>query len=95
MTRNPLLADIAIAVALTILVLIILPGLAVVALIAVAVLLVCAISFAIGAVRRRRTRALPPRRGGRPPGQSARSAPVMTPSSMGPARSSRRPTAER
>jgi hypothetical protein len=57
--RNPLLVDLAIAVAVTILALIILPGLAVVAILAFAVLLVCGASVVIGALRRRRAR--PPR----------------------------------
>ena len=49
-----LLVDVAIAVALTIVVLIVSPGLAVVAILAVAVLLVCGVSFAIVGWRRRR-----------------------------------------
>ena len=59
MKRNPLLADVAIAVALTILVLIVLPGVAVVAIVAVVVVLVCGASLAVGALRRRRVQ--PPR----------------------------------
>ena len=56
MTRNTLLVDLAIAVAITLVVLVILPGLAVVAIVAAAVLLVCGVSFAVGAWRRRRAR---------------------------------------
>ena len=57
--RNPLLVDVAIAVALTVLVLIVVPGLAVVAILAVIVVLVCGASFVVAALRRRRAR--PPR----------------------------------
>jgi uncharacterized protein HemY len=56
MRRNTLLVDLAIAVALTVLVLIIAPGLAVVAIIALLVLLVCGVSFAVMGWRRRRGR---------------------------------------
>jgi F0F1-type ATP synthase assembly protein I len=55
-TRNTLLVDLAIAVAITVLLLIVLPGLAVVAILAVLVVLVCGITFALGAWRRRRAR---------------------------------------
>jgi hypothetical protein len=54
--------DAAIAVALTIFVLIVAPGLAVVAILAVAVLLVCAVSWALTGRRRRREYRRPPRR---------------------------------
>lgn len=50
-----LLVDIALAVAAAILVLILAPGLAIVAILALAVLLVCAVSFAIAGWRGRRT----------------------------------------
>jgi len=61
MRRNTLLVDLAIAVALTVLVLIISPGLAVVAIIALLVLLVCGVSFAAVGWRRRRARHRAPR----------------------------------
>jgi len=51
--RGTLLVDLAIALAVTILVLILLPGLAVVAILALAVLIVCGVSFAVVAWRRR------------------------------------------
>ena len=57
--RNPLLVDVAIAVALTILVLIVVPGVAVVAIVAVVVVLACGASLVVAALRRRRAR--PPR----------------------------------
>ena len=59
MRRNPLLIDLAIAMALTILLLIVLPGLAVVAIVAFVVLLACLVSLVVGTLRRRRAR--PPR----------------------------------
>jgi Flp pilus assembly protein TadB len=63
MRSNPLLVDLAIAVALTIFVLIVTPGLAVVAILAVAVLVVCGISWVFaGRRRRRRAYRRPPRR---------------------------------
>ena len=62
MRRATLLVDIALALAVTMLVLILGPGLAVVALLAVAVLGVCAASFLIGGWRRRRARGRSSRR---------------------------------
>jgi len=59
--RNILLTDVAIALALAGLVLILSPGLAIVAILAVAVLVVCGVSFAVGGVRRRRVRRRMPR----------------------------------
>ena len=56
MRRNTLLVDLAIAVAITILVLILAPGLAVVAIVALAVLVVCGVSFAVVRWRRRGAR---------------------------------------
>ena len=53
MTPNTLLVDLAIALAITILVLILLPGLAVVAIVALAVLVLCGVSFAVTRWRRR------------------------------------------
>jgi hypothetical protein len=53
MTRNTLLIDAAIAAVLTILVVVLSPGLAVVGLIALVVVLVCTISFAFDLRRRR------------------------------------------
>jgi drug/metabolite transporter (DMT)-like permease len=53
--RNVLLVDVAIALALAGLVLILSPGLAIVAIVAVAALLVCGVSFAIAGVRSRRS----------------------------------------
>ncbi len=58
MSRNPLLVDAAIALVLAIFVLIISPGLAVVGLVGLLIVLVCAISF--GLDRRRRRRRLDP-----------------------------------
>jgi uncharacterized protein HemY len=63
--RNTVLVDAAIAVALTVLVLIIAPGLAVVALLALLVVVVCGVSFAVVGWRRRRAR-LARRRASRP-----------------------------
>ena len=56
MRRNTLLVDLGIALALTILVLILVPGLAVVAIIALAALVVCGVSFAVTRWRRRSAR---------------------------------------
>ena len=56
MRRNILLVDLAIALALAGLVLILAPGVAIVAILAVTVLLVCGLSFAVGGVRRRQAR---------------------------------------
>ncbi len=53
MSRGVLLADLAIAVVLAALVLIVAPGLAVVAMIALVVIVVCAVSFALEARRGR------------------------------------------
>jgi drug/metabolite transporter (DMT)-like permease len=52
--RNVLLVDVALAVALAAIVLIVAPGLAVVGIIAVLALIVCGLSFGIGTIRRRR-----------------------------------------
>lgn len=57
MRRNTLLIDAGIAAILTILVVVLSPGLAVVGLIALVVVLICAVSFARDARRRKRTRA--------------------------------------
>jgi uncharacterized protein HemY len=54
--RNLLLFDVAVALALAGLVLILAPGLAVVAIVAVVALVVCGVSFAVGRWRRRRAR---------------------------------------
>jgi hypothetical protein len=54
--RNTLLADLAIALAIAGLVLIIAPGLAIVAILAVLALVICAASFAFVGWRRRRAR---------------------------------------
>jgi hypothetical protein len=64
-TRNTLLVDTGIALALTVLVLILLPGLAVVAILALFVLVVYGVSFAVVGWRRRRAR-LARRRASRP-----------------------------
>ena len=61
MKRNTLLVDVAIAVAITIVVLIVLPGLAVVAILAALVLVVCGASFAVVGWHRRRVRRRAPR----------------------------------
>ena len=53
MTRSVWIADLAIAVVLAALVLIVAPGLAVVAIIALVVIVVCAVSFALDARRGR------------------------------------------
>jgi ABC-type bacteriocin/lantibiotic exporter with double-glycine peptidase domain len=58
MSRNTLLIDLGIAVVLAVLVVVISPGLAVVGLLALLVLLICGISFAIDLRRRRRTNPL-------------------------------------
>ena len=54
MRRQTLLIDVAIAVVLTILVLILAPGLAIVAILGLIVLVVCGVSSAVGAWRVRR-----------------------------------------
>ena len=56
MKRNTLLADRAIALAIAGLVLILAPGLAIVAILAVLALVICAVSFAFVGWRRRRAR---------------------------------------
>lgn len=56
MTRNTLLVDVAIAAILTILVVVLSPGLAVVGLIALAVVVICVVSFVLDARRRKRRR---------------------------------------
>jgi ABC-type bacteriocin/lantibiotic exporter with double-glycine peptidase domain len=61
MRRNTLLVDAGIAVVLAILVIVISPGLAVVGLLAILVLLVCAVSFGVDRLRRRRRRTNPAR----------------------------------
>jgi len=61
MSRNALLIDAGIAAVLAILVLVIAPGLAVVGLLALLVVIVCAISFVFD-LRRRRSHRLSPRR---------------------------------
>jgi ABC-type bacteriocin/lantibiotic exporter with double-glycine peptidase domain len=60
-SRNTLLIDAGIAAALAILILVIAPGLAVVGLLALLVVIVCAISFVLD-LRRRRSDRLSPRR---------------------------------
>lgn len=55
MRRNVLLVDVVIALALAGLVLILAPGLAIVAIVAVVALLVCGVSFAIAGARKRRS----------------------------------------
>jgi predicted lysophospholipase L1 biosynthesis ABC-type transport system permease subunit len=61
MRRNTLLVDAAIALALAGLVLIVAPGLAIVAILAVAALVVCGLSFAFTGWRGRRARRRAPR----------------------------------
>ena len=61
MRRNTLLVDVLIALALAGLVLIVAPGLAVVAILAVAALVVSGVSFAIGGWRRQRAHRRAPR----------------------------------
>ena len=56
MRRNTLLADLAIALAIAGLVLILAPGLAIVAILAVLALVICVLSFAFVGWRRRRAR---------------------------------------
>jgi uncharacterized protein HemY len=56
MRRNTLLVDAAIALAVTALALILAPGLAVVGILALLVLLVCGVSFAVAGWRGRRAR---------------------------------------
>jgi hypothetical protein len=60
MRRNTLLIDAGIAAALAIFVLIVAPGLAVVGLLAILVVLVCAVSFGLDARRRKRSSGPPP-----------------------------------
>lgn len=62
MNRNTLLIDAAIAVILAIVAIVVAPGLAVVGLLAILVLLVCAVSFAVDRRRKRRSTASRPRR---------------------------------
>ena len=62
MRRNTLLVDLAIALAVTIFVLILGPGLAVVAILALAVLIVCGVGFAVTRWRRRGARRASSRR---------------------------------
>lgn len=72
MRRNTLLVDAGIAVVLAILVVVISPGLAVVGLLALLVLLVCAVSFAIDLRKRRRSNPLNDLRTSRAENSSAR-----------------------
>jgi ABC-type bacteriocin/lantibiotic exporter with double-glycine peptidase domain len=74
MARNALLIDCTIAAILTILVVVLAPGLAVVGLAAILVVLVCAISFALDRRSRSRRRSRKPvtRARSRPPTQSRR-----------------------
>jgi hypothetical protein len=62
LTRNPLLTDVAIAVLAAILILVLTPGVAVAGIIALLVLLACAITLAFDSRRRRRPGSLRPRR---------------------------------
>jgi hypothetical protein len=62
MTRNPIWTDVAIALIVAAIVVVVAPGLAVVGIIALIVLLVCAVSLAYGARRRARSRAAGRRR---------------------------------
>lgn len=55
MTRNTLMIDAAIAAILTVLVVVLSPGLAIVGLIAILVIIVCGVSFALDSRRRRRS----------------------------------------
>jgi hypothetical protein len=72
MRRNTLLIDVGIALVLAILVVVISPGLAVVGMLALVVLLVCAISFGIDRRRkRRRTNPVNDLRRSRPPNPGA------------------------
>jgi hypothetical protein len=77
--RNVLLVDAAIAVAVAVFVLIIAPGLAVVGMLALLVIVICLVSFAIDGWRHRPRQPRPPRRAPRrppprrpPPPRSAR-----------------------
>jgi ABC-type bacteriocin/lantibiotic exporter with double-glycine peptidase domain len=54
-SRRTLLVDLAIAAVLTILIVVLSPGLAVVGLVAALIVVICALSFALEARRRRRT----------------------------------------
>jgi hypothetical protein len=67
MRRNTLLIDAGIAVLLAVLTLIVAPGLAVVGMIALLVLVICAVSFVIDGRRQRSRRSAPPRRPPRRP----------------------------
>ncbi len=53
MSRNTLIADLAIAAVVTILIVVLSPGLAVVGMVALLIVLICAISFAVDGRRRR------------------------------------------
>jgi predicted lysophospholipase L1 biosynthesis ABC-type transport system permease subunit len=68
--RNTLLVDVAIALAIAGLVLVVAPGLAIVAILAVLALVVCAVSFAFVGWRRRRARYRPSRARRPPPRRS-------------------------
>jgi ABC-type bacteriocin/lantibiotic exporter with double-glycine peptidase domain len=65
MNRATLIVDVAIAAILTILIVVLSPGLAVVGLIALLVVLVCAVSFALDRLRRKPSRREPPLSGSR------------------------------
>jgi ABC-type bacteriocin/lantibiotic exporter with double-glycine peptidase domain len=75
-TRRTLLIDGVIAAILTVLVVVLSPGLAVVGLIAILVIIVCGVSFALDSRRRRRSsRSRPRRASSRPRTQSRRARP--------------------
>ena len=74
MKRNTLLVDLAIALAIAGLILIIAPGLAIVAILALVALVVCAVSFAFVGWRRRRGRLRAPRSRRPPPPRTRRPA---------------------
>lgn len=62
MTRNPLVIDAAVAVVIVALVLIIEPGVAVAAILALILLAVCGVTYLVGRRSRRRTSAAAPAR---------------------------------
>jgi ABC-type bacteriocin/lantibiotic exporter with double-glycine peptidase domain len=68
MRRNTLVVDAVIAVVLAALVLILAPGLAIVAILAILVLIICAVSFLLDAKQVRASRARAPRRRSAAPG---------------------------
>jgi UPF0716 family protein affecting phage T7 exclusion len=61
MKRNTLLTDIALAVGLAAIVLIVAPGLAVVGIVALLAVIICGVTFGFGALRRRRGGQMPRR----------------------------------